>query len=127
MGGSGNDTITTANGANTVSGGDGSDSIVTAGTTLLVGTYSGNVTVTNSATFAEMVTGSGTSAHVDQAVTVTQTAQGGAPVTRGDSHGTGLETASQVCRNLGVPPKGGQVATTLTPAANNPGAKKKQR
>ena len=86
-----------------------------------------NITVTNSATFAEMVTGSGTSTHVDQAVTVTQTAQGGAPATRGDSHGTGLETASQVCRNLGVPPKGGQVATTLAPAANNPGTKKKQR
>ena len=44
-----------------------------------------------------------------------------------DSHGTGLEAASQMCRNLGGPPKGGQAATTLAPAAKNPGAKKKQR
>ena len=86
-----------------------------------------NISVTNSATFAEMVTGSGTRAHVDQAVTVTQTAQGGVPAAKGDSHGAGLETASQMCRNLGGQPKGGQVATTLAPAANNPGAKKKQR
>jgi len=86
-----------------------------------------NISVTNSATFAEMVTGSGARARVDQAVTVTQTAQSGAPAARGDSHGTGLEDASQMCRNLGGPPKGGQAATTLAPAANNPGAKKKQR
>jgi len=44
-----------------------------------------------------------------------------------NSHGTGLEAVSQVCRNLGGPSKGGQVATTLAPAANNPGTKKKQR
>jgi len=44
-----------------------------------------------------------------------------------DSHGTGLEAASQMCRNLGGPPKGGQAATTVAPAAKNPGAKKKQR
>ena len=86
-----------------------------------------NISVTNSATFAEMVTRSGTRAHVDQAVTVTQTAQGGAPAARGDSHRTGLEAASQGCRNLGGPPQGGQAATTLAPAANNPGTKKKQR
>ena len=37
-----------------------------------------------------------------------------------DSHGTGLEAASQMCRNLGGPPKGGQAATTLAPAEKKP-------
>ena len=44
-----------------------------------------------------------------------------------NSHGTDLEAVSEVCRNLGGPPKGGQAATTLASSANNPGAKKKQR
>jgi len=65
--------------------------------------------------------------NVGHSVVVTQTVQGGAPVVQKNSHGNGLEAVSQVCRNLGVPLKGGQVATTLTLAANNPGAKKKQR
>ena len=86
-----------------------------------------NVTVTNVATFAEKVMESGTSTNVGHSVTVTQTVQGGAPAAQRDSPGTDLEAVSQVCRNLGGPPKGGQVATTLAPAANNPGTKKKQR
>jgi len=86
-----------------------------------------NVTVTNSATFAEKVMGSGVSTHADNAVTITQTTQGGAPAAQRGFSGACSEAPSQMERNLGGPSKGGQAATTLAPAANNPGAKKKQR
>jgi len=86
-----------------------------------------HVSVSNVSTFAEMVKESEVKSNVGHSVVVTQTVQGGAPTVQRNPPGNGLEAVSQVCRNLGIPLKGGQVATTLTPAANNPCAKKKQR